>query len=333
MTQNHSKHAKKVLPYIPVWGEWSKEMAISNLNARVIKILLISLITILISPTTVQAAGRTGNTVANTILSGAGVPAVKLGLNGDFYLDVKSMNFYGPKKNNLWPIPISLKGTTGPVGPSGVDGKNGSSANATAGSAGATGSAGSQGPAGSTGLAGSTGPAGATGAAGPTGLTGAAGATGATGAAGATGASGASVPVTISTGSITFASLINGIAGTSSNSNAFGSFLAGKIYLVDVLIYATNLDAISYPLKIAFTSSSGSPTISATYLVSYGSSYRTSSARPENSIIAKVLVNASAVEATSSLITTVTCGADSSGSGNPVILNGRSFIQEIGAIN
>ena len=308
-------------------------MVISNLNTRVIKILLISLITILISPTTVQAAGRTGNTVANTILSGAGVPAVKLGLNGDFYLDIKSMNFYGPKKNNLWPIPISLKGTTGPVGPSGVDGKNGSSANATAGSAGATGSAGSQGPAGSTGLAGSTGPAGATGAAGPTGLTGAAGATGETGAAGATGASGASVPVTISTGSITFASLINGIAGTSSNSNAFGSFLAGKIYLVDVLIYATNLDAISYPLKIAFTSSSGSPTISATYLVSYGSSYRTSSTRPENSIIAKVLVNASAVEATSSLITTVTCGAQTGGSSQKLTVAGDFFIQEIGAIN
>ena len=314
-------------------------MAISNLNTRVIKILLISLITILISPTSVQAAGRAGNTVTNTILSGAGVPAVKLGLNGDFYVDTKSMNFYGPKKNNLWPIPISLKGITGPVGPSGVDGKNGSSANATAGSAGATGSAGSQGPAGATGLAGSTGPAGATGLAGstgPAGTTGVAGPTGATGlagATGATGASGASVPVTISTGSITFASLINGIAGTSSNSNAFGSFLAGKIYLVDVLIYATNLDAISYPLKIAFTSSSGSPTISATYLVSYGSSYRTSSTRPENSIIAKVLVNASAVEATSSLITTVTCGAQTGGSSQKLTVTGDFFIQEIGAIN
>ena len=139
--------------------------------------------------------------------------------------------------------------------------------------------------------------------------------------------------MTISTGSITFASLINGIAGTSSNSNIFGSFLAGKIYLVDVLIYATNLDAISYPLKIAFTSNSGSPTISATYLVSYGSSYRTSSARPENSIIAKVLVNASAIEATSSLITTVTCGAQTGGSSQKLTVAGDFFIQEIGAIN
>jgi hypothetical protein len=181
MTQNHSKHAKKVLPYIPV-GRMELKMAITYLNARLIKIVLISLIAILISPTTVQAAGRTSTTVANTILSGTGVPSAKLGLNGDFYIDIKSMNFYGPKANNRWPLPISLKGTTGSVGPSGVDGKNGSTANATAGSAGATGSAGSQGPAGSTGLAGSTGPTGLTGAAGPTGLTGAAGATGATGA-------------------------------------------------------------------------------------------------------------------------------------------------------
>ena len=78
-------------------------MVISNLNTRVIKILLISLITILISPTSAQAAGRTGNTVANTILSGAGVPSAKFGLNGDFYLDIKSMNFYGQRKTIFGP--------------------------------------------------------------------------------------------------------------------------------------------------------------------------------------------------------------------------------------
>jgi hypothetical protein len=305
-------------------------MAITNLNARLIKIVLISLIAILISPTTVQAAGRTSNSVANTVLSGVGVPSTKLGLNGDFYIDIKSINFYGPKANNRWPLPISLKGATGPVGPSGVDGKNGSSANASAGTAGATGSTGSTGPAG---IAGSTGPAGSTGgvgAAGGIGLTGPAGPTGPTGA---TGASGVSAPVTISTGSLTFASLINGIIGSSSNSNAFGSFLVGKIYLVDVLIYATNLDAIPYPLKIAFAASSGSPTISATYLVGYSSSYRISSSRPENSIIAKVLVNATNADATSSLITTVTCGVQTGGSSQKLTVTGDFFIQEIGAIN
>ena len=299
-------------------------MAITHLNIRLIKILLISLITVLISPITAEAAGRTGTTATNTILSGAGVPAVKIGVNGDFYIDTKSMNFYGPKINNRWPLPISLKGATGPVGPSGVDGKNGSTASSTAGS---TGAAGLTGPAGATGSPGSTGPAGATGG------IGASGSIGSTGPAGAAGASGVSAPVTISTGSLTFASLINGIIGSSSNSNAFGSFLAGKIYLVDVLIYATNLDAIAYPLKIAFTSSSGSPTISASYLVSYGSSYRITSLRPENSIIAKVLVNASAVEATSSLIATVTCGAQTGGSSQKLTVAGDFFIQEIGAIN
>ena len=299
-------------------------------NARIVKIVLISLIAILISPTTVQAAGRTSNSVANTVLSGAGVPSAKLGLNGDFYIDIKSMNFYGPKANNRWPLPISLKGATGPVGPSGVDGKNGSSANASAGTAGATGSTGPAGIAGSTGPAGSTG---GVGAAGGIGLTGPAGATGPTGPTGAAGASGVSAPVTISTGSLTFASLINGIIGSSSNSNAFGSFLVGKIYLVDVLIYATNLDAIPYPLKIAFAASSGSPTISATYLVGYSSSYRTSSARPENSIIAKVLVNASSVDATSSLIATVTCGAQTGSSSQKLTVTGDFYIQEIGAIN
>jgi len=305
-------------------------MAITYLNARLIKIVLISLIAILISPTTVQAAGRTSNSVANTVLSGTGVPSTKLGLNGDFYIDIKSMNFYGPKANNRWPLPISLKGATGPVGPSGVDGKNGSSANASAGTAGATGSTGPAGTAGSTGPAGSTG---GVGAAGGIGLTGPAGATGPTGPTGATGASGVSAPVTISTGSLTFASLINGIIGSSSNSNAFGSFLVGKIYLVDVLIYATNLDAIPYPLKIAFAASSGSPTISATYLVGYSSSYRTSSSRPENSIIAKVLINATNADATSSLITTVTCGAQTGGSSQKLTVTGDFFIQEIGAIN
>ncbi len=290
-------------------------MSITNINIRLIKILLISLIAVLISPITAEAAGRTGNTVTNTILRGAGVPAVKIGVNGDFYIDTKSMNFYGPKVNNHWPLPTSLKGATGPVGPAGVDGKNGSSANATAGSAGATG------------------PAGATGAAGPTGATGLTGAAGATGATGATGASGVSSPPTISTGSITFASLINGIAGTSSNSTAFGNFIAGKIYLLDVLIYATNLDAIAYPLKISFTSSIGSPTISTSYLVSYGSSYRTSSTRPENSIVAKVLVNASAVESNLSLIATVTCGAQTGGASQKLTVAGDFFVQEIGAIN
>ena len=300
-------------------------MVISNLNTRVIKILLISLITILISPTTVQAAGRTGNTVANTILSGASVPSAKLGLNGDFYLDINSMNFYGPKKNNLWPIPISLKGTTGPVGPSGVDGKNGSSANATAGSAGATGSAGSQGPAGSTGLAGSTGPAGATGAAGPTGLTGAAGATGATGTAGATGASGASA---IQFTTITQWTMATETVGGGSESTGFGTLVAGKKYFFTITVYGKLSSLVSQFRTLAELKCSDS---SATLNYEYGYGFGLSSDGVDDyNRISFVITGTVSVTSNSNFSVIV---RDSSGSGNSVILNGRSFIQEIGAIN
>ena len=113
-----------------------------------------SILITLFIPTNSHAAGR-ANEVANTIRSGNGVPATTLGNDGDFYIDLKSMNFYGPKKNKLWPLPISLRGPVGATGPSGADGKNGTTANATAGA---------PGPAGPKGDTGATGPAGATGA-------------------------------------------------------------------------------------------------------------------------------------------------------------------------
>jgi hypothetical protein len=314
-----------------VWGEWSKEMVISNLNARVIKILLISLITILISPTTVQAAGRTSNTVANTILSGASVPSAKLGLNGDFYLDINSMNFYGPKKNNLWPIPISLKGTAGPVGPSGVDGKNGSSANASAGSTGATGSAGSQGPTGATGLAGSTGPAGATGVAGPTGATGlagAAGATGATGATGTAGATGASGASAIQFTNITQWTMESGTIGGGAESTGFGTLIAGKKYFFSITVYGKLSSLVSQFRTLAELKCSDS-LASLNYEYGYGFGFSSDGVDDYNRI-SFVITGTVSVTSNSNFTVLV---RDSAGSGHLVILNGRSFIQEIGAIN
>ena len=303
-------------------------MAISNLNARVIKILLISLITILISPTSVQAAGRAGNTVTNTILSGAGVPSAKLGLNGDFYVDTKSMNFYGPKRNNLWPIPISLKGTTGPVGPSGVDGKNGSSANATAGSAGATGSAGSQGPAGATGLAGSTGPAGTTGVAGPTGATGLAGATGATGATGSAGATGASGASAIQFTNITQWTMESGTIGGGAESTGFGTLIAGKKYFFSITVYGKLSSLVSQFRTLAELKCSDN---SASLNYEYGYGFGLSSDGVDDyNRISFVITGTVSVTSNSNFTVLV---RDSAGSGHLVILNGRSFIQEIGAIN
>jgi len=297
-------------------------MAMTYLNARLIRIVLISLIAILISPTTVQAAGRTSNSVANTVLSGAGVPSAKLGLNGDFYIDIKSMNFYGPKANNRWPLPISLKGATGPVGPSGVDGKNGSSANASAGTAGATGSTGPAGIAGSTGPAGSTG---GVGAAGSIGLTGPAGATGPTGPTGAAGASGAS---DIQLTTITQWTMATGTVGGGSESTGFGTLAAGKKYFFTITVYGKLSSLVSQFRTLAELKCSDS---SATLNYEYGYGFGLSSDGVDDyNRISFVITGTVSVTSNSNFSVIV---RDSSGSGNTVILNGRSFIQEIGAIN
>jgi hypothetical protein len=297
-------------------------MAMTYSNARLIKIVSISLIAIFISPTTVQAAGRTSNSVANTVLSGAGVPSVKLGLNGDFYIDIKSMNFYGPKANNRWPLPISLKGATGPVGPSGVDGKNGSSANASAGTAGATGSTGPAGIAGSTGPAGSTG---GVGAAGSIGLTGPAGATGPTGPTGAAGASGAS---DIQLTTITQWTMATGTVGGGSESTGFGTLAAGKKYFFTITVYGKLSSLVSQFRTLAELKCSDS---SATLNYEYGYGFGLSSDGVDDyNRISFVITGTVSVTSNSNFSVIV---RDSSGSGNTVILNGRSFIQEIGAIN
>jgi hypothetical protein len=137
----------------------------------------------------------------NTILNGKGAPKNSSGINGDFYIDTRSLLLYGPKSKGKWPSPQSIQGPIGPsgvAGASGSDGKNGtdgkaiSSANINA-VAGPVGAQGLQGIAGAQGLIGATGPAGAqglTGATGPAGNSGANGSTGATGLQGLTGAAG-----------------------------------------------------------------------------------------------------------------------------------------------
>ena len=171
--------------------------------------------TIEISPA--FGAGRTNQSIANTVLSGKGAPTAKVGINGDFYIDTLNLNMYGPKVKNRWPAPFSLRG---PAGTDGKEGERGSSTTGAEGSRGAkgevgekgdkgevgekgdTGEKGEKGEKGDVGLRGATGLTGATGATGLTGATGPAGATGSiglTGAAGATGATG-SIGLTGATG-------------------------------------------------------------------------------------------------------------------------------------
>ena len=147
------------------------------------------------------AAGRTSTSIPNTILSGTVAPKASLGIDGDFYLDFKSMNFYGPKVSGKWPLPIGLRGpqgATGAPGVMGLDGDDGAtgkagSSSVVAGATGATGAIGSVGPAGpkgETGAAGGSGAPGMMGAAGVAGSQGAAGAAGTSGGQGAQGSQG-----------------------------------------------------------------------------------------------------------------------------------------------
>jgi hypothetical protein len=126
----------------------------------------------------------------NTILSGSGVPAKTLGINGDFYIDTKNLNLYGPKTKGVWKVSTSLRSRDVPVvanviGESGAMGQTGAK-----GATGDKGATGATGPQGAPGIQGLTGLIGTTGLVGATGLTGLAGATGVAGAKGETGTQG-----------------------------------------------------------------------------------------------------------------------------------------------
>jgi hypothetical protein len=314
-----------------------KEMAIYNLQAKVMKTALLTMLMTAISIPETYAAGRTAKSIANTVLSGAGVPAKSLGIDGDFYIDTKSMNMYGPKKNNSWPLPVSMRGPQGPAGIAGADGKNASASSVSAGTAGPAGPQGPAGPAGPKGETGATGPQGPagpagsnTGTVGPAGPKGDTGATGAQGPKGDTGAAGA---VNINHGALTFGSLISGVAGSSAVSSQFGTFVAGRSYVVDVLIYATNADVPPYSLKVAFAASNGSPTIATKYIVADGYSYRSSASKTEYSIYAKVIIDGSSVASNFGLTATVTCGEPTSTNSARLTVNGDYVAHLVGSIN
>ena len=202
-----------------------------------------------------SAAGRSSKSIANTILNGKGAPKISVGIDGDFYIDTRSLLIYGPKKKGRWPVPTNLQGPTGPIGnpgKSGNDGKTISSASTTsgpqgpqgpsgpkgdAGSPGASGASGPAGPAGQDGAPGSAGPAGGSGGSGPAGANGATGPAGSTGPAGATGATGAQGPVGPS--EVTVVDIPEWILSSATPysftfSPAFASLIAGRAYLISI---------------------------------------------------------------------------------------------------
>ncbi len=265
-----------------------------------------------------KAAGRTGTTVVNTILSGSGVPAKTIGIDGDFYIDTKNANLYGPKTNGVWKLTTSLRPLPTKASPT-LPGATGST--------GATGSAGASGLVGPRGLPGATGEKGATGATGSNGLPGAAGAPGTPGTAGAPGSSGT---ISGSQSSITFADQLLGTAGSPTSSDAFGSFEAGKSYVVRVLISTFDINKVapSYGIGLSIAAEGGAPGISASYVVSTGSVYSGSN-RITISIVADIVLNGISVATPYSLVATLTSGATS---GASITASGSFTKIQVGAI-
>jgi hypothetical protein len=273
------------------------------------------------------------------------LPLSSLGINGDFYIDTRSLLIYGPKIKGKWPLPQNLQGPIGATGVTGSDGKNGSDAKigvnnsallgsvgpqgergltGPAGPTGATGSSGSGGGTpGATGAAGATGATGASGSAGSTGPTGPTGSTGATGSAGATGAQGAqgevgsagAAGISKATTSTFVIGDINGNAG-STNTGSVTGFKANKSYVVHFNIVGFQpSDTSEYflPLSLAFAPINGAPVVVSSYSILHGYSYRTGGITYENSLIAQVTLNGAAVATDYGLTLTVTSGRSTNG--------------------
>ena len=247
-------------------------------RSRISITLILAITTSLAIPSSIaatkpNAAGRTSTAVINTILNGKGAPSNALGINGDFYIDTRSLLISGPKKSGKWPAARSLQGANGV---NGIDGRNGndakgvSTASTVAGPAGPKGErgekgvdgvAGSSGAAGVAGSSGATGPAGsgATGAQGPSGsngtngTNGSAGGTGLTGARGETGTVGPSEVTDISIPTWT---LQTATAFGFATSSGFGLLKAGKSYQFSIQIWGTT-NSVDSPYGLELLTSTG----------------------------------------------------------------------------
>jgi hypothetical protein len=240
------------------------------------------------------------------------------------------MNMYGPKKNNNWPLPISMRGPAGPAGANGADGKNGTSGSVSAGTSGPQGPAGPAGPAGAKGETGATGPQGPAGPAGSgSGSTGPAGPKGDTGATGAQGTKGdtGTVPV-IQSVNLTQWSMSTATPGGGSESSGFGSLLSGKKYYFSIVVSGKLATTVStFRTVPELKCSDNSATLN--YDFSYGFA-PTADSTEEYNRISFLITGTVSVTSNSSFSVLV---KDVLGTGRTVTLNGKAFIYEVGSIN
>jgi hypothetical protein len=338
-------------------------------NQRSIFLVLL-LVTTLAAPSAVaatkpKAAGRSSTSVVNTILNGKGAPSNSLGINGDFYIDTRSLLISGPKTKGKWPAARSLQGANGingvdgkngadaknvstasnvagPVGPQGPQGERGekgadgaAGASGSAGPTGATGSAGATGPAGS-GATGAQGPAGSNGATGPTGATGAQGATGSTGPAGETGTAGATGargetgtagPSEVTNISIPTWTLQTATEFGFSTSSAFGLLKAGKSYQITIQIWGTT-NSFDSPYGLELIASAGdAPSYFYTVAPYRYAMTSSTSYKYGFSVIGTITVGGSDV---SLAIKVIDAAGDSTA--KPMVLTGKALITLVGEV-
>jgi hypothetical protein len=185
--------------YLKTSGSWSQVYAMANGPQ---------------GPQGTQGTNGTNGTNGNTILQGTTNPSNSTdGVNGDYYINLSSYTFFGPKTSGVWDTGVPILGADGAPGAAGADGPAGTNGNTIL--SGTTDPVNTQGSNGDFYLNTATSylfgpkalgawPDGAAliGATGPTGLTGPAGATGAAGATGSTGANGEGVPAGGTTGQV-----------------------------------------------------------------------------------------------------------------------------------
>jgi len=221
-------------------------------RANPLTLLLAISLAIALPPEVATAAGRSSSTPINTILNGKGAPKSSLGINGDFYIDTRSLLIYGPKTKGKWPAPKNLQGPTGPSGSDGRNGTDGKSAINTninsvtgpqgeRGAVGPQGEKGEKGEKGDAGLPGAPGPAGLPGAPGPTGASGSNGSQGPQGPLGATGASGAVGPSEVTVVDIPSWTMSSATPFSFSISDVIGELRAGSNYKFELFIYGTSV--------------------------------------------------------------------------------------------
>jgi hypothetical protein len=327
-------------------------------RSRISILLILAISTSLAIPSSIaatkpKAAGRSSTAVINTILNGKGAPSNTLGINGDFYIDTRSLLISGPKANGNWPSSRSLQGANGvngtdgkngssaknvttastvagPVGPQGergekgVDGSAGS--NGSAGADGLPGAAGAQGPAGATGPAGS----GASGAQGPAGATGSRGETGTVGSQGASGArgeTGTAGPSEVTNISIPTWTLQTATSFGFASSSGFGLLKAGKSYQISIQLWGTTNSANSpYGLEL-LTSTGVAPSYFYTVMPYRYALESTTSNKYGFSVIGTITVGVADVSLSIKIVDAV---GDTTA--KPMVITGMALITLVGAV-